>query len=633
MHRDVGAELGGPLGARAGFFLSSRAVSAERFERDEPTALRTSVGSVSGEATVSTGSQGRLEIGGTLDRAGAPYPGRARFTNPDVRETDTFMTVQATVDQWTSRGLAWSASGGFAQGLFAPSIDHVGSSSVATVERLRDGSVPTLFDPFPGTRRRFSARLDVEPVTAIFGPRHSFTAGARVGRNTAVTRAVASPAVAEMVGGVPARLWDDGYVGPEARWTSTELAAYLADGITLPARVRVDAGLRIDMSRGAARDASNSISWLSMAPRVSFRWQPEASDRFGVFGGYSRYSQPLPLDYFAYGDPAAAAGQVYRWNDYNGDRVFQDGERGALIAAVGPCCAGGVPNGIDPKIERPVTDELLVGVEARAGVWSVRLNGVDRRIRHLVASVDTAVRQGNYVLQYIPDPGEDFLDPSDDRLLPVYDRDPSSFGQDRYLLTNPLGQDTRYQGLELTVERSSASRWRTRFDGAAYRSDAIGANRGFRVLENDPGIVGEVFENPNADTYARGRGFFDRGYVVKWWNSYLAPKDWAVTAVVRYQDGQPFARMVVVPDLNQGAEAIQAYNRGRSRFTFTLTVDAHVEKTFRIGRARVGGVVEMFNLLNSSEEVEEDVLTSPAFRTSTAVQPPRAARIALRVAF
>jgi hypothetical protein len=47
----------------------------------------------------------------------------------------------------------------------------------------------------------------------------------------------------------------------------------------------------------------------------------------------------------------------------------------------------------------------------------------------------------------------------------------------------------------------------------------------------------------------------------------------------------------------------------------------------------VGGVVEVFNLLNTSEEVEEDVRTTPAFRRATAVQPPRAVRLALRLTF
>jgi hypothetical protein len=393
MHRDLSAELGGPLGPRTGLFVSSQLASAERFERDEAAPLHTSVGSVSANV-VTTGSQGRLQIAGTFDRAGSPYAGRARFTNRDVRETDTFTTMQATVDRWTTGGTVWSASAGFAQGLFDPAVDQLGSSSVATVERLSDGSIPTLFDLFPGTHRRFSAQVDVEPGAAILGPRHSFTAGARAGRNTAVTRAVPSPAVAELVGGIPARVWDYGYIGPEARWTSTELAGYIADAITLPARLRVDAGVRIDMSRGAARDAANAISWVSAAPRVSLRWQADTKGWFALLGGYSRYSHPLPLDYFAYGDPAAAAGRVYRWNDNNGDRVFQDGERGILIAAVGPCCAGGVPNRIDSRIKRPLTDELLAAVEGRVGPWFVRLSAIDRRGRHFVHSVDSVVQKG-----------------------------------------------------------------------------------------------------------------------------------------------------------------------------------------------------------------------------------------------
>ena len=42
---------------------------------------------------------------------------------------------------------------------------------------------------------------------------------------------------------------------------------------------------------------------------------------------------------------------------------------------------------------------------------------------------------------------------------------------------------------------------------------------------------------------------------------------------------------------------------------------------------------EVFNLFNTHDEVDEDVTTGPIFRVPTAIQPPRAARIGLRVAF
>jgi len=39
----------------------------------------------------------------------------------------------------------------------------------------------------------------------------------------------------------------------------------------------------------------------------------------------------------------------------------------------------------------------------------------------------------------------------------------------------------------------------------AHRSEGSAANRGFRSDENDPGLPGELFDGPNADTFASGR--------------------------------------------------------------------------------------------------------------------------------
>ena len=41
----------------------------------------------------------------------------------------------------------------------------------------------------------------------------------------------------------------------------------------------------------------------------------------------------------------------------------------------------------------------------------------------------------------------------------------------------------------------------------------------------------------------------------------------------------------------------------------------------------------LFDLVRGAEQVEEDVLTGPAFRTPTAQQPPRALRLGLRLDF
>jgi len=47
----------------------------------------------------------------------------------------------------------------------------------------------------------------------------------------------------------------------------------------------------------------------------------------------------------------------------------------------------------------------------------------------------------------------------------------------------------------------------------------------------------------------------------------------------------------------------------------------------------VGLTFDVFNLPNMVNEVEEDVMTGPSFRTVTAVQPPRAIRVGVRGTF
>ncbi len=102
---------------------------------------------------------------------------------------------------------------------------------------------------------------------------------------------------------------------------------------------------------------------------------------------------------------------------------------------------------------------------------------------------------------------------------------------------------------------------------------------------------------------------------------------------MRYQDGQPFSRLVVLSTLNQGAEAVRAFPNGASRFTFTETVDVRLQKGFGEGGERLVLVVDVFNVLKGDNEVEERVVTGPDYRDVTAIQPPRTLHVGLRLGF
>jgi len=275
----------------------------------------------------------------------------------------------------------------------------------------------------------------------------------------------------------------------------------------------------------------------------------------------------------------------------------------------------------------------VIGVERRVGAhFVVRAAQIHRVERSIMRSVNDGVPLSSYAARQIPDRGEDYDSASDDRPLTVYDRLPSSFGQDRYALRTSPDETALYDGTEISWE------WRTRHwwssgMASSYDTYAFGSNRGPLADENDQGMVGELLENPDASSYPRGHVFFDRSYVLKLATGYQAPHDITISAVARYQDGQPFSRLVVVPDLAQGAELVNAYRAGRTRFTFTSTLDTRFEKGFALGRYRAAVLLEIFNLPNLGYEIEENPMTGPAFRKTTAVQPPRTLRLGFHVEF
>ncbi|HOC17222.1 MAG TPA: TonB-dependent receptor [Vicinamibacterales bacterium] len=624
--------VGGPVAERLGVFLTGRGVASRRFERGDQTPLDSRLVSGFLHATASLSENHRLRVVAAADRAAHPFYARARFPLATVRATDNSRHLHATYERVTPRGTAFSAAAGYQRSeTGGPSDGH--GTVTGVIERILDGPVPELVVPPVGPRGRYGAVFQLNPGFGLD----------RLGRLSAglsLNHAFSQPAiqaralVGELVDGLPARVWDFESGSGEVRRHATELAAWVNGQVALGSRLALDLGARLDWTEARSEGRDEMIRWRTVLPRGLLQWQITDGGGINAFLGYGLYRHRLPLGYLAYGDPGAPAGLVYRWDDRNGDRWLQPGEVGRLVAAAGPGARSYFESRIDPDLEAPIARQLVLGFDLRMGErWRWKTTGFERRDVGLVAPVNEGVTLADYRPIDIEDRGADFLNPIDDRLLTVYDRLPSSFGRDRDVLTNPDGHDAHYIGVDVALERVFDGRWHMLFGAAAHRSDGLAGNRGFHVNENDVGVLGEAFQNPNALTYTRGRLFFERGYIIKWSGGVVTASGLHLGAVARYQDGQHFARMVIVPDLAQGPEAVQAYTRGHSRFTFTFTLDARIEQAFRVGGARLGLMVEAFNLLNTANEVEEDPVTTRLFRASTVVQPPRAIRFGLRYDF
>jgi hypothetical protein len=624
---DGGGFAGGPLaGGRAGLFASARFTSAERVEREQEPRLESSANAFTAHATrAGANTSARLLV--AFSDITRPMSARARFADRLLAEGEQSLAIHAGWERM-AKGRVWSLSGAFQRA----SLDQATSSAAAggAMERMRDGAPLALAEAAGDTRQRWGLRGGLAPaVQHWLGRDHIISTGVTVGGASQAVAPTAQPMFAELVNGRPARVWDVAYRGAP-RWSALSASIFASDRIVVSDALTFVAAARAELDNGSAKGASNTISWFNISPRIAARWRPRSAGTLAITSSYGWYRHRLLLNTFAVGDPAGPSGSMYRWDDRDGSGTPAMTEL-TRVAAAG---AGTPGSAIDEGLRRPTTREFRIGVEHALGSWRWSITGLDRREDDLIGLLNTGVTEQDYTVRYVDDPGVDVAGRSGYTPLPIYDRRPESFGRDQYLLTNSTLPPSRYQGVEIAVAKEAGERWYFRFGGTAYRAESVGANRGYRADENDQGLLGEVFTTPNAQTYARGRSFFDRAYVMKVLSAYTGPGPFRAAVVARYQDGQPFARAVIVDGLNQGTEVIQAYPRGGQRFTFTGTVDARVELRWPLGARRfVSLALDAFNLANMDLEVEEDVVYGPAFRTVTAVQPPRVVRLGVRLGF
>jgi len=624
----------GPLvPERLGLVVSGSWMESSRFDRSDPTRVVADQASFFAHLVYTPAPRTTLRTVAYGQRADFPVPNRGVWQQPGAAERDRSMHAQSTLER-LGGGISWRAFGAYSS---RERVSEMGLAGPIVTERLTDGPVSELLYPSagsapPGVNRRLSAgaRAALKPFES-FGRTHAATIGIDVASDRARAGDPFEGRIGELVAGIPARVWDySGWQTP-SRWSRSSIAAYAGDQVEISERLLLTGGLRFERVTGDAAGAAQGVSWHDLYPRVSARWEPTGSRRFSLFSGFGRYGYALPLRWLAVGDPVAPVASVYRWLTTSGVRPPQPSEIGPLVARVGPGTGGDTRfSTIEPGLERPRFDELILGVESRRGASTViRLAGIGRWEKQNVALTNPGVPDASYSIVYVSDGGIGGLD----LILPAFNRNPSTFGADRYALTNPAGAAAKVFGLDLTME-TRTERLFLLAGGTAGYFEGVPANRGFLLIENDRGLIGETFTNPNARTYTvKSRPFTDRGYTLKISGVYHFPREVRLGAIARYQDGQPFARHVVFAGLNQGPEAVRAFENGGTRFMFTLTLDARLQKGIQVGRSRVDILLDGYNLLNKGDEIEESQIDGPTWRKITAVQPPRALHAGVRVTF
>ena len=669
------AELGGPLSRWADVFVSG---SGQWAAQAAPLAApgtnqnsRLLFGNALGH--IRAGAHDRFDAlysGSRIDLAGWGEPAglealAARRLSPEfllpdgvagLNETDHLDFVQAG---WTH---VWAASAaGTLQIRYGDSFAHLDTAPAVvtpinqTSIELAGGAVtgePPLTNLAVRARQQIAAAWEPGSVR-LAGARHQFMAGGGWRTSTPQNR-YRTPSDLNLItaDGLPAEVVE--FNTPlDSRERIAGASVWATDHMNPVRRLTLDLGLMADFSRGGvpaqsspfgiytpARQVaaqSNLIAWNSVSPRAGLAWQVPHAHGLVMRGAFFRLYAPLAGRYLDYGNPNSLGGSVYQWNDLNGDGWFEPGEQGALLARF-----GGPYSSISPTLRRPYADEWNLGAEMPlplSTLASIHLFRRDEKDR--IAAIDTGVTPQDFTPVTILDPGPDGIPGTfDDQQLTVYAQNPATLGHDHYLLTNPPGLRTLNSGVNAQLRTA----WRGITVSASFVAEkSYGpTNPGNAVFENDPGVVGALFSDPNAQINSTGRAFTDRAFTGKIEALYRLPTRWGgvqISTVADYTDGLAFARMLLVTGLPQGPFLVATTPRGSpgggNRAEHVQNWNLRLSREWPLAFGRIAAAADLLNVTNADLAIQQADLTGLAFnsRLPIAIEPPRFVRFEVRYRF
>ncbi len=399
-------------------------------------------------------------------------------------------------------------------------------------------------------------------------------------------------------------------------------SAYLDDEISLTPGLSAHLGALAEHSTGSA------ISWTSISPRAALAWNLPHVQFLTVRTAWARLYAPLSGRALDYSNPNSLSGQTYRWTDLNNNGIFDPNERGILLSRF-----GGAYSAISPTLRQPYANHITVGIDASLAklvphtTAAIQLFRVDGRNR--MAAQNIGVPATAFSPVAINDPGPDGIPNTfDDTKLTVYSQDPATLGQDRYLLTNPAGLDTKNLGFVADIH--------TDFHGLSATASFTAeksqgpTNPGNALYQNDPGVLGALQLDPNTTINNSNRAFTDRAYVGKLFGTYRLPWlgiELANTAV--YMDGQAFARELLVTGLPQGpilvAATVRGSPEGGNRAQHIVNWNSGLRRAFRTSLGLLTVKLDIMNVMNAASATQQNDLTGTSFnlRLPVAIQAPR----------
>ncbi len=371
----------------------------------------------------------------------------------------------------------------------------------------------------------------------------------------------------------------------------------------------------------------------AIAPRLGVSYDVTGKGNTVLKAFYGRYYYNY-ADAFSGLNPGGVNTKTFKFLDQNGNRKY-DGpsELGLLVSS-----AGGTSTTVSPTFKKPYADEYDLSLERQFwGESSVRVAYVRKTTRNEFGTVNVA-REGQFTIpRAVTVNTADFVNGTTGQttynLLDI----PAGISPVNVIGNLPDGQykyDTvqfafnKRFGSGLFIQSSFDYQWRDELrGGTAGTTTTISPTTS--PLNSDPIPIG-YFQNVNPRVSNRQQSTNWQGRAIA---RYVFKYDIGAAMNFRAQSGSAYSRIIAVSLPNAGATRFYDENIQNNRSETVPILDFRLDKAFRIGKYKVTGMLDAFNVANSNAVTNFNLINGTGYNKIIATLDPRTLQLGVRFDF
>ncbi len=444
-------------------------------------------------------------------------------------------------------------------------------------------------------------------------------------------------------GGTPA--YGYGYLAPAHSAGSTRgIGVFFDDSFRVTDRFTLNFGIRYDYAKalfesydildndlnviGQSEPVDNVFSWNSISPRIGFSWKLTKDGKTAFKAHWGRYYRGIITSEFDDASPVAPSIVAFSGEyDAQGNRIGEEviSDNTNLL--------------IDPDYKNPYTDQFVVSLERQlAKDLGLNVTYINKRGRNFGGWLDVGAT-------YVPVTFVD-NDPSDPAAtggsFTVYRRvsDPSD---SLFLLTNPNEDPfrlfTKYNGVTVQLQKRMSNNWQATASFVYSKAEGRIGSSNSDPLATISSLAARtnVGRDPNSFVNTDGRLVYDRPITAKVQLVYMLPHGFLIGANYTYQQGKPWARLVLVPeDLIDRNSQVLAEKLDDRRVGSWNLLDLRIQKDFSLGKtARFSVFGDVLNTFNNdaNDNIGSRLSTSESFGVAQDFVLPRRLMLGAKLTF